>query len=165
MMATQIRGRGFEVEVRREVIPIEMAWTHTIDRDWRATDSNGHEHYYDGRQYPTLELIVDASHWCDGTEGLGLHDPHEAVDESHYECLQCRETVTPGLHPPGHVEYIAGPVDVELTAMVDGLRTTVALTHEEAARFLTAGEDEWEALAVELARNSERVIRRSYDGR
>lgn len=89
----------------------------SVDPNWRYTDDQGHAHYYDGG-YPTLDHIIDASHWCDGTEGLYNHDPHLAVDADHYECLICRQTVAPGVIPAGTPQFIAGPVEV--SAVVDG---------------------------------------------
>jgi len=72
----------------------------TLDSEWRGTDSNGHEHYYADGGYPTLDYIIDESHWCNGEEGFAHHDPHEHVDRSHYECLVCREVVEPAQLPP-----------------------------------------------------------------
>jgi hypothetical protein len=89
------------------------AWSYSIDTElidvtsssptpnerWRFTDANGHEHHYD-KGYPSLSLVIDESHWCLGNEGVYAHDPHEAVDRSHYQCRICGEVIEPTLDPP-----------------------------------------------------------------
>jgi hypothetical protein len=118
------------IDMQRDVIDVTSNH-YTADPDWRHTDRQGHEHRYE-RGYPTLDLIVDASHWCMGNEGLYAHDQHEAVDESHYECLLCRETIEPGLLPPGYPQTIAGLIVATATAVLDdGRKVTVHLTSDE----------------------------------
>lgn len=136
-MARFVKARGWTLDVDQEWIDT-TAGVPTIDRQWRAADSNGHEHYYDGEryEYPTLDYIIDAEHWCDGTEGIALHDPHMAVDESHYECKICRDTVTPGLHPPGHPTAIPGVTRATLTAVnSDGVTVTISATEDEVGQI------------------------------
>ena len=41
-----------------------------------------------------------------GNEGLYAHDPH-IVEEGHYECRQCGETIRPG-HGPGSKPIFRG---------------------------------------------------------
>jgi hypothetical protein len=121
-MATQLIGEtvrigdreypaSVDVSVNTDTIASDMP---TIDPNWRKTDSNGHDHYY-VRGYPTLDHIVDRQHWCEGNEGLGPHDPHWSVDESHYECLECRERIEPGLRPPGWSVEIVTSRDISVT--------------------------------------------------
>lgn len=122
----------------------------TADDKWRGTDSNGHEHYYE-RGYPTLDLIVDAEHWCDGREGLYSHDPHMAVDESHYECKLCREVVEPGTLPPHHQVYMPGTKSYTLSGVrSDGLTVEVWLMPEEAQSIGEAPEDQREQVVQAL---------------
>lgn len=103
----------------------------TLDERWRATDSNGHEHFYD-RGLPTLNLIIDASHWCAGSEGWMSHDPHEHVDESHYECSECGEVIEPGTVPGGTPRSIPGQRVVTLRGVrSDGCTITRPLTDAE----------------------------------
>lgn len=99
----------WKVTLEREMIDVTMGWHSTPNEFWRATDSNGHEHRYD-KGYPTLRVVVDRSHWCDGHEGMYNHDPHEEVDESHYECLLCGEVVEPAMDPPGTPKSIPGRI-------------------------------------------------------
>lgn len=148
------------IDIRQESIPVTLG-IESIDPDWRATDINGHEHYYDGR-YPTLELIIDASHWCDGHEGPYNHDPHEAVDDSHYECLVCRVVVEPGTLPPYMTRYIAGPRSGTVTGLrADGAKVVVALTGDDMKALADAG-DEREAVAQQIVDTSENVIEWFY---
>jgi hypothetical protein len=100
----------------------EVTWEDAPVETWAATDSHGHRHAFTrparpGREqyindrglrrnhtvpthYPSLYYKIDRWHACDGREGLYSHDPHWAVDESHYECRQCRERIEPA-HGPG----------------------------------------------------------------
>ena len=104
------------VKYTADTMPVS-SWHPTSDPTWRATDTRGHEHYYDSG-YPTLNFVVDRQHWCEGNEGWMSHDPHWAVDESHYECLQCRETTRPGLRPPGWIEHVV--TNREITVTITG---------------------------------------------
>lgn len=123
----------------------------TIDPKWRATDNNGHEHFYEGHAYPTLDYIIDAEHWCDGTEGIALHDPHMAVDESHYECLICREVVKPGSIPGGTPSSIPGSVSGTLRGLNSaGVTVTLSLIEEEATAIQTADEANRDAVVLRL---------------
>lgn len=62
------------------------------DKDWRTTDSNGHEHYWrDG--WPTLEWVVTGSYWCE------MHA--EEHEEGEWRCRECGERVEPGMLHPG----------------------------------------------------------------
>lgn len=62
------------------------------DKAWRATDSNGHEHYWqDG--YPTLEWVVTGGYWCE------MHN--EDHEEGEWRCRECGEHVPPGMKHPG----------------------------------------------------------------
>jgi hypothetical protein len=63
------------------------------DPNWRAADSNGHEHAAtttgSGRvTYPTLEAVVGEPYWCED-----CRDEHQ---DTWYECRICREKVEPG---------------------------------------------------------------------
>jgi hypothetical protein len=103
----------------------------SYDTRWRATDSNGHEHRYD-HGFPTLSYVVDERHWCDGTEGFMLHEPHWAVDADHYECELCGAVVEPGLLPAGYPQYIDGMKNVSLKGRrSDGIEVDVALYEAE----------------------------------
>lgn len=61
------------------------------DPDWRYTDHQGHEHYYDDG-YPTLERIVVNTWWC--------VDCHEHHDDVALACRICGEQIEPGTQPP-----------------------------------------------------------------
>lgn len=116
-------------------------WTVSVDRQmvevttsgpswresWKATDSNGHEHRYDRSggwpPFPTLNEIIDEWHWCDGDEGYEHHDPHEQVDESHFECKICGDVVAPAMDPGGTPKSIAGP----WSARIEGPRSDGAV--------------------------------------
>lgn len=101
----------------------------TLNPRWTFTDAAGHDHRYD-HGYPTLDYIIDASHWCDGYEGYEPHDPHEHVDESHYECLICREVIEPGILPAFTPQSVPGTVDMTLKGpLADGSRVT-AMVYE-----------------------------------
>lgn len=104
-------GAGWRFDATRDVTFIENDGP-TADESWSYTDSHGHPHAYP--YAPTLEFVVDRSHWCDGRETIWAHDPHEAVDEGHYECRECRERIEPAVHPAGY-----------LTAIPKALRATL----------------------------------------
>ena len=99
------------LQVRVTTNPIDVTsdqWT--PNERWTYTDIQGHEHRY-VHGYPTLDEVIDESHWCDGTEGIARHDPHEAVDAAHYECKLCREVIEPKLDPPSTVKSIPGRIE------------------------------------------------------
>lgn len=93
------------------------------DEQWRHIDSNGHEHYVDRAAnaypaYPTLDLVIDKEHWCEGDEewcdraedpwcegGPRPHDPHMVADEVHFECKLCREVIALPKSYGGSVVY------------------------------------------------------------
>jgi hypothetical protein len=132
-MAT-FSGSTFNLSMTRDMIDVTSDRP-SSDPNWRYTDRNGHEHRYD-HGYPTLDLVVDAEHWCDGNEGYARHDPHMHVDEAHYECLICREVVKPGKLPPSYPQAIPGMINCE----VGGYRSDGAFV---CARIL---KDEYEML-------------------
>lgn len=92
-MATVFRatddGLG-DLRFEREVIEVTSSLP-SADEGWRFSDAAGHEHYYrDG--YPTLVAVVDDRYWCD--------DCGDEHIDSHWECPQCGERITPGLVGP-----------------------------------------------------------------
>lgn len=124
---------------------------------WTFTDSNGHFHRYN-HGYPTLEPVVDESHWCDGHEGPWNHDPHEAIDASHYECTNCREVVEPAFDPPFTPKQILGSVDATLEGFrSDGAKVRVWVTEDEVRSL---GRDTTDAVVTALldAMPEERII-------
>ena len=122
----------------------------TTDEHWMFTDAAGHEHRYDSG-YPTLDYVVDASHWCDGREGLYSHDPHEAVDDAHYECKLCREVIKPGTHPPEHQVYVAGSSSYRITGLrSDGAQTEAMLMPDQVERIASAARDQRDAIVQTL---------------
>jgi hypothetical protein len=71
------------------------------DKNWRFTDENGHEHYWQDNDWPTLVTVVDETYWC---EDCG--DDHQ---NTHLACAICGVTVEPGMvRPPGHREFVPG---------------------------------------------------------
>lgn len=131
-------GHRWELTIEQEWIPITTNLP-TPNRKWRHVDASGHEHRYD-KGYPTLRLVIDASHWCDGTEGAFRHDPHEQVDESHYECGLCGEVVEPALNPPGTVDSIPGMRSASAIGHVGRMRVSMYLTEEDCEKL--AGMDQ-----------------------
>lgn len=112
----------------------------TLDPRWTFTDAAGHDHHYD-RGYPTLDYIIDASHWCDGHEGMYNHDPHEQADESHYECLICREVIEPGILPAFTPQSVPGVTTMTLAGPLDdGSRITAYVGEDQ--------EDLWRRLSM-----------------
>ena len=148
-MLNTINGRSWTLTHEQHGEWVTMG-VRTADEHWRATDSNGHDHYYKSG-YPTLDLVIDESHWCDGREGLYSHDPHEAVDASHYECKTCRETMEPSTHGPGHQVYMAGPSDYRLSGLrSDGVRIDAFLLPDQVERIRSASRDQIDAIAQTL---------------
>lgn len=107
-----------DIELETELVTSD---TYTADPNWKFTDAAGHEHYYSGG-YPTLRLIVDKQHWCNGNEGISPHDSHWQVDESHMVCLRCKERIEPRQLPPGSVTSIV----LGTRALLEGSRSDIA---------------------------------------
>lgn len=130
-MITTIHHDRFELVVEQTMLDTTCGIP-TVDESWKFTDAAGHEHYYERFVYPTLDYVIDAQHWCNGNEGLGPHDPHMAIDESHYQCKLCGEVILPGQHPAGHVSFIAGPKTATMKGTrTDGVQVTVHITEDE----------------------------------
>jgi hypothetical protein len=141
----------------------------TWRESWKATDSNGHEHAYDRSgwpPFPTLNEIIDESHWCDGDEGFARHDPHEHVDASHFECKICGELVEPGTDPPFTPKSVAGTKRCTVEGpRSDGTVIVASLTEDEFDRIVAAGDD-WDAVqAVVDAVPDDRIWSRSFASR
>lgn len=126
-----IATAGWTLEVEHDLIDVSTDYP-TPDERWRYTDDAGHEHHYD-HGYPTLELVVDEEHWCDGNEGFMPHDPHQHIDAAHYECRECRQVIKPREHVGGIVRQMeAGPMRAWLSGpRPEGVQATVRLTDDE----------------------------------
>jgi hypothetical protein len=139
-MATTISGQSWNLEMNQEWIDTTCG-IDTLDPKWRGVDSNGHEHHYE-HGYPTLDLVIEASHWCDGDEGIYNHDPHEQIDASHYECLICREVVEPGIIPAFTPQQMPGMRSYRITGFrSDGAQVEAWLTEDDVA-VIRAGHSE-----------------------
>lgn len=150
-----IRQQTWTLDVDVEQIPVSMG-IETLDPRWQGMDSNGHEHRYDRdrHEYPTLDFVIDAQHWCHGDEGTAPHDPHMLVDESHYECKLCREVVKPGMNPPGHVEYLCGPMSATLSGhRRDGVFIIAIATRIEVDAIAAGSEAERDEIVQRILDN------------
>jgi hypothetical protein len=140
-MAIRINRSPFHLSVDFEQIDVTVGHP-TYSESWRAVDSNGHEHYY-ARGFPTLREVIDEQHWCDGTEGYALHEPHLVVDAVHFECLICDEVVSPGMDPAFTPKSIAGSRSGRLNGpRSDGLYVTAVLTEQEIDEMAADPSDE-----------------------
>lgn len=129
-MARMVSTPGWSIDVDQEWIDVTSGRP-TADPRWTHTDAAGHAHHYKNG-YPTLSYVVDEQHWCNGDEGLGPHDPHWAVDRSHYECLVCGEHITPGTLPPFTSQRIPGVRTAYITGRrADGVTIRAVLTGDE----------------------------------
>jgi len=103
MVRSSISGLQGELVIERDVI--NVSYLSDIDANWRYTDTRGHHHYcdYDAPDhYPTLREVTDQTWWCDD-----CRDEHE---DTHLECRQCGEHITPGMTGPG-TKLIPGRVE------------------------------------------------------
>jgi hypothetical protein len=140
-MVQTVSGRNWTLTVNQEWIDVTSE-RESPDERWTFTDAQGHDHRYE-RGYPTLDLVVDESHWCDGHEGIYNHDPHEQIDQSHYECLVCREVIEPAMHPPYHQKHIPGMRSATLTGLrSDGAQVEVWLQDDDLERVRQADSDD-----------------------
>lgn len=156
-MRTSIAGTDWTLTCDQE--KIDVTWGQdTLDPKWRATDENGHEHYYE-HGYPTLDFVVEAEHWCNGDEGYGRHDPHMCTDEGHYECRICRAVVEPGIIRGGAPQYIPGMRSWTLKGTTtQGAEVEVYITDDEAQTVID-GQDEAARQILDAAQESgERVL-------
>lgn len=83
------------LEVIREPIAVTSI-SPKPDKNWRHTDTEGHEHYWDNG-YPTLEPEED---YCVDCQDFHLEG---------WVCVECGERIVPGLVPPsGFSEFVPG---------------------------------------------------------
>lgn len=162
-MARLYRSRNWALEVRQDRIDVTSDRP-TPNERWRFTDAQGHEHRYD-RGYPTLDFVVDEQHWCDGTEGICNHDPHWAVDESHYECKICHQAVEPTMDPPYTPKSVPGMIDATLEGLrSDGWRIATWLDEGDYRRILEALDEDRDAIVRQILDDTpdERIMRSSF---
>lgn len=160
-MAT-LNGRHWTLTVDQDRIDVTSGLP-TANERWTYTDQQGHEHRYD-HGYPTLTYVIDESHWCDGSEGIYNHDPHEAVDKSHYECSICRETIKPLTDPPYTPKSVAGLTTATMTGYrSDGTWIRYVLSGLEVERIRAEMTDE-EAQAILDNADSARIIESRWHG-
>lgn len=105
---------AYTVTIDRDMVNVTCEHD-TLDGDWEDQCPNGHD-----VSLRTALHVVDASHWCDGTEGFAHHDPHEHVDDSHWECAICHAHVHPRIIPGGTPRYIPGLI----SATISGVQST-----------------------------------------
>lgn len=138
-MVTKVEGNGWTLDIEQKWINVTSGRS-TPNERWTFADGQGHDHRYDNG-YPTLDFVVDAEHWCDGTEGLASHDPHWAVDESHYECKRCREVIEPAMDPPGTPKFVSGMISATLTGIrSDGVEIQMMLEEQDLALIKSEGD-------------------------
>jgi hypothetical protein len=82
----QILGDFGELTIETDQIEVTSALPQA-DKNWRYTDRQGHEHYWDDG-YPTLAVIYDAFYWC---QDCGVEHA-----DTHLECPTCQERIVPG---------------------------------------------------------------------
>lgn len=100
----------FSVEFQREELPVEtLSPSRERDQDWRYVDKEGHGHFWEGSELPTLEWIVTGTRWV-GDE----YDASEVV-EGEYRCPLCREVVEPGWKLSYGPRHVPGPTTVTIT--------------------------------------------------
>ena len=146
--------------MERDVIEVTSE-RYTPNERWRYTDRQGHEHYYD-HGYPTLDLVIDSEHWCDGSEGWAHHDPHMAVDESHHECKVCREVIEPKLDAPGTRKSIAGMTTVTVEVSDGQRESTFVLSGDDLFDELRTAPGPSEAFAILDASDNATEVYSSY---
>lgn len=78
------------VKMDREEIPLRsMAPTKVPDEKWRYIDTQGHGHFWEGSDLPTLKWVVTGKTWV-GDE----YDGYE-IEIGEYRCHLCAEVVEP----------------------------------------------------------------------
>lgn len=158
-----MRTGAFTLSVDREMIDTTSGMP-TWRESWRATDVNGHEHYYK-HGFPTLRHVVDEKHWCDGNEGISPHDPHMHVDRSHFECLLCDVVVEPATDPPFTPKSIPGAWSATLAGpRSDGVLVEAWLLEDEWWQLAESWSDD-AALRVLDAVPDDRLISASFASR
>lgn len=100
----------FSVEITREEIPVDtMSPRQVPDPQWRVTDKQGHGHFWEGSELPTLEWVVVGSCWVgdeiDGTE----------VKVGEWRCKHCAEVIYPKKTAEYGPRSIPGPTRIVVT--------------------------------------------------
>jgi len=78
------------IEFHREEIPVETMHPEMVpDEKWRFVDANGHGHFWEGEDLPTLEWVVTGAEW--------YGDEYESweVEIGEYRCRLCGEVIEP----------------------------------------------------------------------
>lgn len=102
-MTVTVDGDFGHLVIEREMIDVTSALPYPSET-WRATDINGHEHYRENGEYPTLNYVIDS------VETWFCADCNEEHTDTtgHYECRLCGEIVEPGMTVDTHRRYAPG---------------------------------------------------------
>jgi len=97
----KLLAKDWELNSEQDVQKIYFTLRHDPDPAWQFVDAAGHKHSWvasgDDFELPTLEWVSIP----------GLDDEGFEFDAGHYECKECRETISPGLRVPDPA-YVAG---------------------------------------------------------
>lgn len=105
-----INGKQVRIELERDAINVTPI--SEPDLDWEYIDSRGHVHRWskEGESYclPTLKYVNDSQFNDKDEYGDDEYNP------THYECIQCKELVSPGYRPVYINRYVLGPLKVRV---------------------------------------------------
>lgn len=131
------------IEVEREEIPVQNLSPRWVpDEKWRYVDKQGHGHFYEGEELPTLEWVVTGTQWV-GDEYGG--DEYEVGE---WRCRLCGEVIKPA----ERAEYGPPSIPGLTTFYVTINNETFPLTPEEYAHSVESWAD---ALRQERATRSD----------
>lgn len=124
-MNSTSQANGHILDVMCEPIEVTPLMPYP-DPNWRATDSNGHEHSKTCDGYPTLTWVVDYPEYAAMEDGY----LEEYPEQCHYECSICGEVIVPGTTVDTFRRYIPG----RMSYCLDGN----PITRDEAEAFIAA---------------------------
>lgn len=122
----------FSVSFERKEIPVDILMPLRVpDEKWRFVDAQGHGHFWDGKDLPTLKWVVT------GTEWVGDEYEHDEIDIGEWRCVQCAEIIEPGMK----VDYSPRSVPGLVTFTVTIGGESFILTEEQYAKSVEAWAD------------------------
>jgi len=98
------------IEFEHESIPVDTLHPSKVpDEKWRFVDANGHGHFWEGKNLPTLEWVVTGTRW--------VGDEYETTEYEvgEYRCRLCAEVVEPKKRVEYGPKFISGMATFTVT--------------------------------------------------
>lgn len=105
------------IDFEREYLSVEtLTPTQVPDEKWRHVDLQGHGHFWQGEELPTLEWVVTGTRW--------VGDEYDAIEieVGEHRCRLCAEVMEPKKRAEYSPRSVAGLVTFTITINDESFR-------------------------------------------